>query len=280
MYSILVGFTRGYEKAWFLSDDFGHSSFEEFYFQRDMAHYTGYVWHHFEVSGFMTNSARSIDSNIISRMRSMLVGAIRDQKLFPKVIVMVPDMDIVNYLLQRNATSSYVMGKTLYWLMNEFRKIISGYKDQLPPKAKKATYPHIIWIQAPCHNSFPKAYKDLRQKFNLCLSKIRKLHLNTSVLELKKIWDPEDSTLVLPGSETLTAKGKVTYWEAVDRTVKYCDTTTLHKEAAKEFKDREQGKMPKNNTNYTQFQRNTENDRYHWHRPSNSNYGSNRQDFQ
>ena len=240
---------RGYEKAWFLSDDF-----EEFYFQRDMAHYMGYIRHHFEVSGFMTNSARSIGSNIISRMRSTLVGAIRDQKLFPKVIIMVPDMDIINYLLQRNAANSYVMGKTLYWLMNEFCKIISGYKDHLPPKAKKATYPHIIWIQAPCHNSFPKAYNDLRQKFNLCLSKMGKLHLNTSVLELKKIWDPEDSTLVLPGSETLTAKGRVTYWEAVDRTVKYCDTTTLRKEAAKEFKDREQGKIPKNNTNYTQFQ--------------------------
>ena len=244
-----------------------------------MEHYTGYVRHHFEVSGFMTNSTRSIDFNIISRIRSTLVGAIWDQKLFPKVIILVPDMDIVNYLLQCNAANSYVMGKILYWLMNEFRKIISGYKDQLLPKAKKVNYPHLIWIQAPCHDSFPKDYNELIQKFNLCLSKMGKLHLNTSVLELKKIWDPEDSTLVLPGTITLTAKGKVTYWEAVDRTVKYCNTTTLRKEAAREFKEKDQGKMPNRNKNYS-LQRSPNNDRYHWHRPSHNNYGTNRYDYQ
>ena len=150
--------------------------------------------------------------------------------------------------------------------MSEFQKIISGYNDQMPSKAKKANYPHMIWIKAPLHNCFRPQTNNLRGKFNACLDKMGKLQLNTSVLELKKIWDPEDSALVLPGTDILTAKGCTTYWEAVDRTVKYCDTTTLRKEAAKEFKEIKNPKMGyQHHFHYCQKSYQS-NDRYHWNR--------------
>ena len=173
----------------------------------------------------------------------MFVDAIKEKKIWPKIITIVLDYDFVKFLACRNGDNSFVMGRLLYWLMSEFQKIISGYNDQMPSKAKKANYPHMIWIKAPLHNCFRPQTNNLRGKFNACLDKMGKLQLNTSVLELKKIWNPEDSALVLPGTDILTAKGCTTYWEAVDRTIKYCDTTTLRKEAAKEFKEIKNPKM-------------------------------------
>ena len=61
-------------------------------------------------------------------------------------------------------------------------------------------------------------------------------HLDVSVLHLKKIWNPEDSKLFIEESNRFTALGFQTYWEAIDCTVKFCDTTILRRVAKLEFK--------------------------------------------
>ena len=96
-----------------------------------------------------------------------------------------------------------------------------------------------------------------------------KLQLHTSVLELKKIWDPNDSSLVIYGTEKFSPLGYTKYWEAVDRMIKYCDTTTLFKLATKEFNTKGKEQIGHNmklldehrDKNY----RNEQNDRFHWH---------------
>ena len=51
----------------------------------------------FEISGFNNDSGASIDKNTVSRFSNNFVGAIADQKIFPKIIVIVPDNDILKY---------------------------------------------------------------------------------------------------------------------------------------------------------------------------------------
>ena len=43
-------------------------------------------------------------------------------------------------------------------------------------------------------------------------------------LKLKKIWDSDNSMLFLRDEKHFTATGLMTYWMAVDRTVKFWDT--------------------------------------------------------
>ena len=52
----------------------------------------------FEVVGFMNDSANSTDPSIISHLRNMLVEAIKDKTLLPKMIIIVPDDDIINFI--------------------------------------------------------------------------------------------------------------------------------------------------------------------------------------
>ena len=52
----------------------------------------------FEICGFMNKTSASLDENTISRFRNCLVGAILDQKVLPKIIVIVPDDNIIAYM--------------------------------------------------------------------------------------------------------------------------------------------------------------------------------------
>ena len=56
----------------------------------------------FEVNGFNNDKDASVNENTISRLRNNLVAAIADQKVFPKIIVIVPGNDIINYFRYKN----------------------------------------------------------------------------------------------------------------------------------------------------------------------------------
>ena len=81
---------------WFCGDDFGFKTFQQYFYERQIE-IKGYVRENFEISGFMNNSTNSLDGNTVSRFCNMLVGAITDKKVFPKMIDVVPDDDIVNF---------------------------------------------------------------------------------------------------------------------------------------------------------------------------------------
>ena len=127
------------------------------------------------------------------------------------------------------------MGRVINWIMREHNKIIEIYKEFLPKKAKRTHLPHIVWIQLPLHNSFHN--NDMHEKFNTSLITVAKMHDNVSVLVLKKVWDPQDTKLYVKEADRFTNKGLKTYWEAIDRMLKFCDTTILKRIAKLEIKE-------------------------------------------
>ena len=66
---------KGYESVSFFGDEFGYNSFDT-YIQECPEENSHYVRQHFEVTGFMSNKDNSLDENVISRLRNLLVGAI------------------------------------------------------------------------------------------------------------------------------------------------------------------------------------------------------------
>ena len=75
-------------------------------------------------------------------------------------------------------------------------------------------------------------------KFNNCRHEMAKLFEDISVLELKKIWDPTDTSYFIGDTDRLSATGFKKYWEAVDRSVQYCDTTVMVKKKIKYLQTR------------------------------------------
>ena len=213
----------------------------------------------FEVSGFNINKDQSYDYNTVSRIRNGLVRAIRDQKVLPKFIVMVYDDNILQYAKNKGGTSSTVFERLLKWLICQCDRLISTQKEYLPIKAKKVNEPYFIWIQPLVHRNFKN--NQLREKFAVCLEKTATYHENTFALPLKKVWDENDSALFSATDNKFTANSYISYWEAVDQTVRYADTLLLKKESSTKNKSKV-GQRESSEPKY--FKSANKFDKHHW----------------
>ena len=254
---LISGPLKGIEKIWVLGDNFGHRSFNTHYFKRDdMA---SYAKDKYEVSGFFNNRFMSLDPNVVSRLRNVLVMGIKEQSFLPKMVVVVPDDDIVHEVNEGFYSSSISDDyyKVLHWIMKEHTHLVEAIKEYLPEKCKRVNYPHFVWIEAPPHNNFANNF--VRHKFNDTLVTVTQLHLNTSVLKLKKIWDDTDSNLYIAESRRFMANGYATYWQAVDHTIKFCDMTILKRVAKQEMKQTLNAPITNHATHAFR-------NKFHWHK--------------
>ena len=128
---------------------------------------------------------------------------------------------------------SLAYGKLLHYLFSEFNKMIMARKDQLPLKAKRKHYPELLWINPPFHSSFIN--NSQQNKFAKAMDTTAAVYADNWSLQLKRIWDTQGRELYLDQVHKFSAKGLMTYWMAVDRTIKFWDTalSPLHKSKKK-----------------------------------------------
>ena len=217
----------GLDKVWFFSDNFGFTSYTRHFYQRPSENFQGYVKENYEVSGFLNNKRNSLDNSTVSRLRNLFPVALGSYASLPKLLVIVPDDDVIMYIRSRRWKMRPTIKSVVVWLMSEYDKMILAYKDYLPTKAVRTTQPYIIWIEPPVHVNFTN--NEERQWFTEILRDTSKKYTNVLSLGLKKVWDPEDNSLYLYKESRFTAAGLNAYWEAVDRTVCYADTTLVKK---------------------------------------------------
>ena len=185
--TIFPGRVPGYDQVWFFGDSFGMNTFTKYYHQTPLSEFGGYVQSNLEVTGFMNNKHRSLDTSTIGRLRNLLVGALCDHPLPLKIIVIVPDDDIIRYIYQNSvavAESTDGLDRILSWMMREYYRILVVHKENLPGKSKKAHYPFIVWIAAPLHVDFGPVENELRAHFNKHLLEVSKMFSDVAVLKL------------------------------------------------------------------------------------------------
>ena len=250
-----------YDRLWFFMDEFGNKSFEKYARNMD-----GYVRSHFDSTGFSNNNF-SENPSTIGRLGNLLkvAAATTVGKKYwplPKIIVVVPDDDIIKCFTDTDASGlTKAMSRMINYIMTEFERGVISFKESLPAKCKKESYPYFLWIQSPFHDGFSNNTE--RFKFNKALEDITKSHSNVSALELKKIWDPRNSALVK--DNRFTAEGFKQYWEAVDRTIRYCDSIILKKKTYRKGVHHSQSE-PKFTVKLSQKDMG-QNDRFRWKNP-------------
>ena len=107
--------------------------------------------------------------------------------------------------------------------MNEHTRIVEAQKEYLPAKAKRANYPHFLWIQLPYHKNFRN--NKLKNSFYKCMDIVG-----------KKVWEENNSNFFVSDAQRYTAEGLNKYWETIDHTVRFCYTTILKRIAKLEIK--------------------------------------------
>ena len=155
-YSVTI---RGYDRCWFFGDAFCNKSFEQYFQACSSTDYNGYTKAHFDTTGYFGCFYRD-NPSLLSRMSNILITAIEtrfNNKLLPlpKLIIIVPDNDIIS-LLKEDPYSDVTKGysRLLNYLMSEYDRSISAYKEYLPAKSLRPGYPQLLWIQAPLHDAF------------------------------------------------------------------------------------------------------------------------------
>ena len=260
-----------YESVWKIADEFGYQSFEDHFMKRNEQNsdQLGYLKENFNVKGYLNGKYISSNPNLVSRLSNALISAINGKDdaliatLLPKYIVVVPDDNMIKFLNHYNSGMSRALGKLIDRVMSDHEKAVNTYKDMLPFKAKKSDFPVFVWILAPTHDNFANNFE--RHKFNKCVENMAKFHERTFALHLKKVWDCTDTKLYIKESRRFTVLGYTVYWQAIDKTMKYCDTIKMKKGTnygkKEDFKKKFQGNFN---------QRSSNQDRYRWRRQHSS----------
>ena len=195
-----------------------------------------YMKQNFEISIFFNTDYMKTSSfehntqikNRVARVHNTLVRAMRTRGTLPKFILLILEDDIINFLNFNDYGVSEMQGRVIEFLVKEINASIESFKGFLPNKAKKQRYPQLIWLQPSLHKNYYNT--GLRKKFGTNMNNIVPIYSNNTVLRLKQFWDSENSNLVCTHRSRLSAQGHRTFWQAVDRTMRFADFK-LFKEA-------------------------------------------------
>ena len=206
---------------WLIGDDFAFHTAQQFFNcpKANQGRGTHYSFDNFEVTEYLSSKYKSSNPSTIGRLVNNLVYGLNKHKTLPRVIVFVPDDDIV-----KNIKTSDVMIRIVTiteWVVKECHKAITTYKEILPDKAKRSYMPHMLWIAPPVHRFFGSSNNKKREIQAECLDKIAKLYSNMMVLKIIKHWDLEDRNSFLFESYRFTSEGLKNYWKGVDAAIRF-----------------------------------------------------------
>ena len=208
------------DRIWIIGDEFANNSVNLNF--TTLKEDDAYTPEHFEIKTSTSKEYGSHIRSLLGRLRNNVFLAIKKFGTLPKIMVIITEDDFVKSTKRVDISLIENMyNKMLNWLMNEIRKLIAAYNDFLPKRCKRN--PHIMWVLPTEHINHSENEASRRSIFAKCIMHITKLHTNHRGLDLKQIWDKEDSNLYIKESARITPIGTATYWRAVDRTIKFYD---------------------------------------------------------
>ena len=253
---------NGLESIWIIGDEFASNSCDE-YFKRtcnttlkgkkDTGTHCGDF---FEIKTHTANQYTSHIHNFIGWVLNTFTQALNNEEFLPKAVVFILDNDLIKFVNIASFGISVIYGRIIHYMCDEIMKLLTSKKEKLPKRATRDQFPHVIWIVPPFHSFFTD--NPQCAKLGKALDNTVVLFKNMWSLKLKKIWDSQDSTLYVKDSHRFTVTGLMTYWMAVDRTIKFWDTSLINPPTLKPNHN-----PPKTFNNNKDFHR-----RRKWHNPS------------
>ena len=220
---MIVDAQCGVDHLWIIRDDFAYHTAQQFFSKHtksDQDRSLHYCHNSFEVIQYVSSKYKSSNPSVLGRFVNNLVYGLNKHKQLPKVIVIVPDDDIVKHVKSSDVMMIQI-GTITEWIVKEITKAIQSYKEILPMKAKRPCTWHSLWITPPTHKNFGSSSNGKREMLTECLDKISKLYNNMSVLKIIKHWDHEDQNAFLYESYRFTSEGLRKYWLGVDAAIHF-----------------------------------------------------------
>ena len=211
---------------WIIGDNFVGDTVEHYYIRKKST----FIADNFQTSVYASDSFTTNNPFAISRIRNALVTAMNQAKYTPKIIAFILENDVSNTVLTGNTVEispdilRNTFEKLIKYLIRETERLRECFLENLPSKAKKQDdMPYILWVISTQHKNYPDNAR--RKIFSTALINSTKGKENSITLQLKQIWDQWDNNLFASHNHCFTESGFYTFWEAVDRTIRFCDST-------------------------------------------------------
>ena len=189
-----------------------------------------FIQENFQASAFAHDSFSELNPSPAGRLRNSLVMAMNQARYCPRLIVIIVENDLTKSLrFDEEIEITEKLLKRTYtnltkWLVREYTRLKEAFLEKLPKKSKKnEDYPYFLWILPTQHKNFADNAK--RELFASCLTHAATNKENNFVLPLKQVWDQWDNSLFRSYDNRHSESGYTMYWEAVDRTIRFCDAS-------------------------------------------------------
>ena len=140
---------------WVIGDDFVHGTFTQHVTKNTEVQF--FMKEHFNVKELSSNTLHG--GNILNRIYNCIIRGINVQILLPKLIVIVPDSDMIKNISYDAFGLSRIYGICADYIIKCIHHLITNHKSSLPAKCSRFKYPTVLWILPPGHQSFDDNHK-------------------------------------------------------------------------------------------------------------------------
>ena len=194
--------------------------------------------------------------NIVARIYNCLVSAMSREATVPKMILIILENDLIDYLQYNDFGVSSMFGQIISNMASDMIQATKIFKEKyLPKKAFKKSWPQFIFVLPSTHVN----YRDntLRRKLATEMEKMLIYHPEAHAYKFPRAdWDYERHHLVSENTG-ITEVGQRRLWRAVDKIIAAADEIIF-----KEQGNREAAYDPM----YPAINTRRTTDDYHWNR--------------
>ena len=187
-----------------------------------------YANQHFEVTIAAGDKYNCSIPNILARMKSALVEVLNNSINIPKIIMLVPENDIIKDvgISDKSLAEEHYREYIKYFLQTTM-EVINTFKQLLPEAAKRPGWPKLVIITPTIHRNYSEIESIQRAAFASVLDEQARKLPDTWALRLLQVWDKNNLNIVRRDTGNITNEGYTIFWKAVDRTVRFTDKKIL-----------------------------------------------------
>ena len=224
--NIISDTPRGVEHVWVVGDKFVADTSQRYFL--NIPENDSFSKQNFEVSSFFTmrpedeEDSEGMDDtpkNMLTRVYNCLISAMRRESTVPKMVLVVLEDDLINYVAYDDFGVSALYGKLINSLAGDMRAAAAEFKKKyLPAKATKQNWPQFIWVTPSMHVNY--ANNTLRKKFGTEIEKMLDFFNDTHAFRYgRNDWDCDRQHLVSAETKLITNNGARRLWRAIDKIV-------------------------------------------------------------
>ena len=206
---------------WVIGDDFVHGTFAHHVTTNTEIEF--FMKEHFNIKELSSNALHG--GNVMNRLYNCVVRGINEQILLPKLIVIIPDSDMIKNITYDAYGLSGIYGICVDYIIKCIHHLITDHKSSLPVKCSRFKYPTILWILPPDIKVFDDNNKRAKCAKALEMSVMQ---FNEMRFARLKSWNYTEQGLAVstPTGYRFAKKGLLHYWMAVDAALKFWVTTS------------------------------------------------------